>query len=68
MGTLFALTNDCSPVGRFFLLLYGKQIDEVNLRSWPEADLRHLDLVVDNRPIAEAGVYDLLAPKRLLEP
>jgi len=34
----------------------------------PEADLRHLDLVVDKGPIAEAGVYDLLAPKRLLEP
>lgn len=39
MGTLFALTNDCSPVGRSVLLLYGKQIDEVNLRSWPEAEL-----------------------------
>ena len=33
MGTLFALPNDCSPVGRFVLLLYGKQIDEVNLWS-----------------------------------
>jgi hypothetical protein len=37
MGTLFALANDCSPVGRFVLLLYGEQIDEVNLRSWPGA-------------------------------
>ena len=30
----------------------------------PEADFRHLDLVVDKMPIAEAEVYDLLAPKR----
>jgi hypothetical protein len=35
MGTLLARTNDCSPAGRFALLLYGKQIEEVNLRSWP---------------------------------
>lgn len=35
--TMFALTNDFSPAGRFVLLLYGKQINEVNLRSWPGA-------------------------------
>jgi len=32
---LLALTNVCSPAGRFVLLLYGKQINEVNLRPWP---------------------------------
>lgn len=37
MGTLLALTNDCLTAGRFVLLLYGKQINEVNLRSWPGA-------------------------------
>jgi hypothetical protein len=39
MGTLLALANDCSPAGRFVLLLYGKQIEEVNLRSWPGPDI-----------------------------
>ena len=46
----------------------GPELQGRYIRHWPEAELRHLDLVVDKRPIAEAEDYDLLAPKRLLEP
>jgi hypothetical protein len=41
-GTLLALTNDCSPAGRLVLLLCGKQINEVNLRSWPSPAVRYV--------------------------